>query len=503
MLYTPVYSDARKLEQSVEYDLPDYIPDIRRVLGCEAFADVKNEYRSDGVIRYDGDVVYSVTLLGEDDSISNINIAGGFEGETVYDTGEIMLDFDVEDISVRAVDMRKLQCRSRVAVTSVSEVYTETDMSPEHTADGIYLEVLRNVVNTARTATLRTDEIILSEDIELDVSYPEIARIVYCKCTPCISECRVSGGGVSVHGELTSEILYADASGNYRCVTKKSRLSENLQSDELSADWACCASMRVSEINVQSATNSFGEEKIVELDVVYNVTVNCASNEEVSVISDVYSPEVYIEAIMKNIPAAVYEGCIGGNFTFTGSKTYSEVSLSPESEIVCTHAFLRTGRILRAENGKLVCTGEIVYDLILTEEDHKAGVRCTFPVKYETSLDPGSDAYRVNPELSLISYKAKKDGTGLSFEAEIGVCGLVTVMKNYEIVCGVKVSGERAENGSSVTLFYPDGQSLWEIAKESGVPASDILEANDATETDILAKRVILIPHSKRKKEDD
>ena len=55
-----------------DYTLPDYITDVRKLVGYESKAKINNVYSTDGYFMFEGEVTYSVIVVCEDNSIKNL-----------------------------------------------------------------------------------------------------------------------------------------------------------------------------------------------------------------------------------------------------------------------------------------------------------------------------------------------------------------------------------------------------------------------------------------------
>ena len=484
--------ETERIDKGTEYDVPDYIGDISKVLFYNSSLNITNEYKSDGLCKFEGDVVFSVMLQSEDESINCVNIVNGFSGEIGFEnSADVKLDYVIENDSVKAVNKRKLSCKCTVAVHSALHNTINSEIDVKNNTEDASLQVLSGDIKTLKEHFGVEDEIECRYNIELDSNYPEIGRIIFCDVKPCVTDIRAGVDSVNIRGVNNITVLFSDVNGEIYSYRKKDELNETVNCIGCASDMGCRCNVHVKEIDAISQTNSFGEEKNIELVYKSQISAVAAENIYANACSDAFSPKYDISIEKDNINSSVYSDMLFGNFTFSQSKPYG--GENAECEAVYYESKAKITSFGQNDNKKVIIEGLAIFNVLLKSNGRIEAQREEFPFKYETNIESDKE---LEPFVSVgvICENVRFDNDKISYEAEISINGYFTETENHEIVKTVNFNEEKTRNNDYLTLYYPDGESLWDIAKANGVASEKILIANDCDEKTLIERNVIIIP---------
>ena len=68
-----VYDSVKHTDVAEEFILPDYLPDVKRIIKVDARPKLDGKYISSGKIDYEGDVVCHILFCDEGNHLKNVN----------------------------------------------------------------------------------------------------------------------------------------------------------------------------------------------------------------------------------------------------------------------------------------------------------------------------------------------------------------------------------------------------------------------------------------------
>ncbi len=487
-------------DHSEDFMMPDYISDIRRIAFSDVTAEVSKTSCGTGRIGWECLLTYTAFLLGDDDTLRNVTLQSRMEGEMKAegDTEKAWLEVVLENTGMRATDPRRMNGRCRVCISAYApgEISTRPEMKAEPEA-WAYVEKKTEPVNYTTVTNLQHADQRVSEDIELDASMPEISDIVYCDVRPYVTSTQIKDGRCELRGEATVDICYSDANGEY--FTHGSRVpisaSFDIAHDESRGAFARA---RMGEIKAAAQSNSYGENKVIELDFSWNADVFCAIDGECELISDLYSTAHEITAKSHGVTLDRFVGAFTGNLSVSGESSFEDLSVINAEGVTASRANARINEVVRSENGRLVMHGNADVAMICFtggEKEGYAACEIKIPFKYEKDIDPGKDDFNCIKDMSVASVKARLDHSGIRVDCELVISALVTAPFTEQGIAEVDVRGELENGRAPMTLcFNSGGDKLWDIAKRYNVTGDEILERNGITEDELTTKRVLVIP---------
>ncbi|MBQ3901195.1 MAG: DUF3794 domain-containing protein [Clostridia bacterium] len=485
-------------EAAEEFILPDYLPEIRKILSCTAEALPENKYVDGPCVESSGLVVYSVLYLGNGPELCSaplqseysvkIRVRGGTEGVGARDVGVTTV---CESVSCRATGPRSLTLVAKLvtnvlatgrksaepAVTAASGGET-ADPTP---ADLISIEYLRRPVRCSAARFYGT-----SGDVSGEFSVPaaqgdgEIVApaVVRCTGTAYVTDAAWDGGGLRVKGEVRVRALTSGSDGKYFSVDSSAPFEERIDPGaEFSPDGdaAGAAFARLASLTVDDA----GGGRFAWT-AEYDIDGEIWETGDGEAVCDAFSTACSDETEFVDVDAVRFAGGIDATFS-AGS---SVPAPSARNRTVVTSSGKVTGcRAEVRDDGTVVFTGNCTVTAVTAGDGAASPEEVTFPVRYERSVpalagDAGSNgAPDVRWVMKVISTGARLDGDKLSADAEIAVEASVTARERIRAVSGVILKkDEPAEtDGNVIRLYYPDeGETAWDIAKRYRVSPDSV-----------------------------
>ncbi len=485
-----------------DYSLPDYIVDVQKLVSCEAKAVLQNIYCTDNKFIFEGEITYSILVICEDNSIKNLIYSEDFSvnGDAVGCMASVH-DCKLESVVARLVSPRKLNCRSKIVVTTMNNV--EENTSAIYCGTGLPEAeyTIEKKTETCRYLTFfdeNQQNQHASRDIELTSTRDEISNIVYCRVNICITERKISDGKLLLRGETVSEILYESLNGNYVKHIDRALFSDVVEKQNEATAHLC--EVNVSDIKASVRNNSFGEMKVIELDYTYGIRCRGYIENEVDMLRDIYSTEYDVECMYNSVSAMNLNTLFSASLSVNDSCGAEELGDEGIIDIV-DHNVSVLGVNIKAEplNRRVVVTGELKFDILYKAEEY--GYHTVIrPFKYEREYDGAKEDVYCERSVSAQSVACVIDKGRLILNAEVYLNIMIAEPISYEYIEKAEFANCCSDNKSPVIIYYPNkDDTIWDIAKKYKTTCKDIINANFLSSDSLDGVKVLLLPKKKQR----
>lgn len=510
---TKTFEDSVIKEVNAEYNLPDYLPDVSRLLRTDVRICRAGKYINGNTLEYDGTLCFSVIYSTADGIIKSAEFESDYSGSMPL--GDFSGDCDVgadttmESVSCRPQNPRKLTARAKVKVTAsimCAECTSPTITGKLTASEENDIQYKNEMLDCCFRTSASDTDVSVSEDIGITPPLPEIGEIVSVVLDPYLAEIRAGEGSISYKGALTTCIFYRAANASetafpkYVSVSRRIPISGEMAAEGVTEGCICTGECSVIRLEYGLQPDASGENRNVSLDLSYSVYIDAYCNAKSEVTSDMYSTDYESEAEYKN---ERYRTALGAkNFNFSESGC-TELPDADFGELV---AITGTANVENVEKsgGKLIFTGNADVSAILS---NGAGVYTgkTFSVPFRAEADagfvPANFDYTANA--SIIGINGRIDENKLCADMEISISYAVFSNKECQIVSKLNVMRDKPRLrpvGAGITLYYPQkNESLWDIAKKYGTTKAE-LAARNGLSGELAQSDVLIIPRKEAKK---
>ena len=504
------FEDTSHNEISAEYNLPDYLPDINRLLKVSAKITENAHFLSGDVLEYDGKLKCTILYATGDGDLKSAEFERDFSGNmSVSGTSgdcDIRFDADIETVSCRLMNPRKLTAKIKLVLKG--EVYCSVITTPNivgklSAADERALQYRTHAavgVEMKQAQELATP---ISEDLELDASLPSIDEIIAVETEPYITEFRVSDSNISYKGEIVAEILYRvvpeENEGAEKSAMKFASFSARIPiAGEIPAEGigehpVIRASVQIGAMESRPQQNAFGENRTAELDFDYSVYLDVFCNAETEITTDMYSTDYESDCEEENLSYETALCAKAFNFSADGNAAREDTDFDRIVMTTATAAIEKTEK----QGNKLVFTGTANVSVVLTNGEGIYLSR-TFPMPLKGETDAPRSVFdcAVDARACVVSAISKLDGDQIRANLEVLVSYTVTEQHTEPRIRQISVYKDRparSEKAPSLMLCYPSfGETLWDVAKKYSTTVSELMAANGISAENMPA--VLVIP---------
>ena len=471
-------------EQSVEMDyvLPDYYPDIFRLVRCEIVPVITERAVSGDRLSYTLRCDIRILCCGENDSIVRCveqtrTFQKTVELEHPCDSPEIKLCPKTDHINFRAVNKRRLDIRGAVSV-KVS-VTCESPQEVISDAAGMNIQLRRTPVRAAVSRLTADKQLRISEETELTAAQPAVMNVINCRCT--LSECekKLISGKLLAKGDVSID-------------------SQIIDIDGIDDTYDCSVAPEVISCEVTPTAGKDGENRILRCELELRLLCRCTKAETIMVGTDAYST-IY--------PCEVSVSAGGADqFPTVYSESFRHTAKLAEGENVPANIYSVwvTPKNINARIGddgrSVVISGMLTYSMAARDSSGMISI----PDKDETfeeTIAVGDDisGSTVYADISAkeVSYNISSEGvlTAKSdIAAKISVKGSSKLSAVTDITVDSSTKKER-DGDYAIKLYFgvPD-EDVWSIAKRYSTSVSAIMEENELDGDKLRSGGMLLIP---------
>lgn len=505
-----VYEGTLSTELTEEIALPEYITDVRRVLYTSAEVNAGACACADGRLECSGEVAAAVLLLTERGEIKCLNVTMPYRctassPETEGEETVILSLPSASGASGRLLNPRKLLVHVRVSETV--RMYGKRNIEPsvngaESVAEESAIERDTAAVECMSVASGQERDIPVSFDIELDNSLPAAAEIITCRVRAAAGECRPASDGIQLDSELEAVALYRAEDGGIQTVSRRIPNTSRVGLNRLAEGGEYTAAVTPYNIRTSVESNSFGESRIIELDMSLSAQITGAINSTADITRDAYSTSFASSNSFRDYICPSMRRCSGLQFSVTAQKPLSELQSPQVERILYSDAALRDISVVYdRERARAVWQAEADICALASAPDGEIfPITFSSPVKYDfdAPLSGQPDALTGAKALNI---RARTDGVNILCDFDVTASLLCAENVTLHAVESVALDRQKRVDNTrrpSVILYYPrSGERLWDIAKHYSTTREALSTANNISGETVQSESVMIIPRKK------
>ncbi|MBR6102690.1 MAG: DUF3794 domain-containing protein [Ruminococcus sp.] len=483
-------------EQSVEKDfvLPDYCPDVFRILKCRVIPRVTSQSINGGRMTVDTEAVIKVMYLSEGNGRVNLleqklSFTRSFELPKECISPSVNAVPRLEYVNCRVISQRRVDVRGafsvRVKVTGEERSQFITD------AQGCNVQLLRRQTSYPAKRLTAAKRITVVEDLELGGAKPPVGAVLRTACRFEQQEQKIIQGKLITKGEATVDLLYTPAESEALSIeAMRFGLPYSQIIDIDGIDESYTVNIDIISAGCEIIPKPNAPEQL-ECELVMLVSCEAYKYESCEAVTDAFS----------TVYAYSTEQCgfdIGGTPVWQNESFRLEGTLNSTGEEIASiaSAWCETGSVsVRGSDGKSVVSGSITMSAIGSDITGTAiYLENELPFEYELEGGTCEDAEAFVTDCSY----HLADGNTVEIKADIAVKALSSDAGRIIPLSGLEIDEntvEKPSDGYALKLCAVSaGETLWDIAKRCRTSIKAIIEENDLTSDKTEESGMLLIP---------
>ena len=492
------YDGYCEQEISCDINLPDYCPDIMRILKCTVKPNITGSKITGDRATAEGTAKINVIYSDEKNNIFCYNTDYPFskyvELSAPCDSASLVTKSKVEFVNCRAVSKRRIDIHGALSIFFKVVGTSRDTVISSATGDGIQLK--RKSIDTSSVTAVTDKKFQLSSVEKLSDTMPGIGKIIDCTAAPIISETRIIKGKLLIKGELAVRVIYcSDSEENATAVlTCEIPFNEIAEATDFNDNCRVNIEMQVLSLTAEPKVDNDGEYRYMNISADLCAGVTAYEDICANVVNDAYSTQSEIDTkyTLLDFPK------ISTSFSDTISckESLDLSALNPQK--IYTVLVSQPDVKCRFDEGKMNISGKISLSIVIINNEG-VPVCCEREAAFEYSRSAEGDKNRLTciPQIDISEFACNLNGNGCAdFKAELSLCATIFENCKEKVLTSLAVcENTQKEKKSSLTIYFCSGnESLWEIARHYNTTVEDIMEENELTADCIEGKKMLMIP---------
>ncbi len=463
-----------------DFSLPDYQPEIKRLLRVRATVHPADHYIGAGEVECSGMVDYCVLYAGNDGALYSVTESGEYrfsvpmEISGDFDLGEGFVcdaELPVDMVSGRVAAPRKviIKCRLRPRV----RIYGVQSIGEGMPKESEGIEVLRGSAEAAKVFLATSDPVSLGDEIRLDAPVGEM-RVIGSEGQVFLTEVSAGSGAVNCRGEVCLKLLICGEGENAQPIPLLRRIpfTRSVLVDGAEINCDCTASGICTSVGVTV------EDGRLLCDVTLLLQVRAQRNQELTFLRDVYSTKTESQA--KTMPVTLPQAISAVNSNFSVNQTVSleDVGIRANQSLWDLSA-LASVTSLEQERGKCYLLGRLRCHAVLFCEGEVSPQEFEVPFRYECELPEEANVSEYHATATVLTCRAKMDGGHIQVDAEVAINAALLGETSVQMLEEIHFGEPITQSKCVYTVCYPAREdTLWSVAKRYHRPVSVVADVN-------------------------
>ncbi len=486
-------------EQAIDTDftLPDYCPDIERVLKCRVVPRLISKSISGDTLNIDG--VATATLIYCDSE----GKLCGFEHEvpfkksvTVGSVGEnscIFVSLVPDYMNCRAVTQRKMDIHGVISVkikitgTESREIITDAE------AEGIQLKS----GSCPATSPLGFSEknVMIEEELELGRGSAAVRSVLRSDARAVVDECKMVGNKAVIKGDVVVNALYCTEEGTTELYENRIPFNQVLELGVEGENCRCEARVQVLSCLLRPRTNLSGEAKSLAAECRLSVMAFASCDNDIPVLYDAFCTKHELKLTTADIAVKKLESTLSERYMCKKTLDFSENTFGSVVDLWCES---KVGKV-QITGGVLTVDGTVnICFIALDTENMPQYYERSVDFEYTHNIDCDSKELTAMADIALIgaAYTVLSESR-LEVRVELGISAGIYLSRKECVITDLEMSDEPIASKKRAPLmvyFAESGEQVWDISKRYGANCGDLMTVNELKEETLTRPTMLLIP---------
>lgn len=488
---TVIYHDT-----SEEFSLPDYVPEIRKVLAVTAQALPESKYISEGneasVLDFGGSVTYSLIYTDEDGSLSALPLNSAYEAKAQItpEPKGTFIDTTVDSANCRVIGPRRVNLKSKLKsrILAFREANVSENIGPKSSADELYIERLVQGYEGLDFSTHSLQGIKINERLDKG------GKPLWCDAQGIVRDVKAQRGSVSVKGDVIVKCL-VNKNGKIEVVEKQIPFFEEVEAEGCETGDTAQANIRC--VSLAISNEEANSEESLFFDLECEIECETFKPMQVQITKDAYSTKNEMENEYKIQSLNSLLKVQNSSFSISEGLKRKNKDIESIIQIIPNPVVEKT----EAKGSRAIVTGKVEIVLIGTRELENAeneylSESYEIPFRYELDLGKSTQNAIIRALAQCIGMNARyeKDMIYVNGEINMGITAYEQNEVNMLYKGTILKEKEIKKDTSCLKIYFPkDSDTLWEIAKMYHTRVADICEENDVDkDTRLSASKLII-----------
>lgn len=491
------------VEQPVDLDfsLPDYCPDIQKILKCQICPQISSRNISGDKLYVEGNATISLMYLdAEKMSIRccehNSPFSTSINLKSAVQDAIVSTKTKTEYVNCRAVTPRRLDIHGAFSICAKVRCKKEKDVVCDIDGDGIEKKKISTKCNNV--IGLGQQYFNIAEVIDKGSRQPNIEHILKTSVSIEMHDYKTLQNKIMLNASANIKVVYI-SDIEYSTVDVLEHtvpISQILDIEGVQDNCACDLNLEVLNHEIAIRPSENDESNLLSFECKLGASVVAFEEKDTSILSDVYSVDFesepkYEKVLLTNLVDKLNETY---NLKSTVDLNDGELSdlIDAGGELTSVKCFVKDGKIIF--EGKInVCVLAKDADEIPTYFERLV------EFTYEYAHENVDGAVFCEENITLRSCECRLVGkNSIEVSAELQLNALVYAECSHMSITDIFVDEEKPrekDKKTALTLYYADdGEELWDIARKYCTCVDKIKLENELEDDTLQGRKMLFIP---------
>ncbi len=485
----PLFGDRAEKELVISVTLPEYQPNIVKIMKC-SLCPIVTDSRIDGSVisvsgKVEGDIIYLSDFEGK---VKSIHIDEDFSHDfkmpdAASENALLSVSADVSNVATKLLSPRQLDTKCRINIgANVTENTQKELYSPESAKnDGAFVKTTTLPFSVRTPLALYSDT--LQGDIQLSDDQKNISEIIFTDAVAFFERTSVSEGEVHFKGVMNICCVYCaqgtgDEMSEYVTITTTLPFEASISDESITKDSHIFANITPFCPKASVSYDNYGENRIISLNIPYTVNAYVYNDNSLCICTDVFGTQGDITPQMCSFTTEKTLGVINTTAEFTEKLRTDSKALSQIDGGIFTAKPLGTeiseGKyfVLARINGTLFGKDQNSY-LVISDVSFNTKV----PID---GITPLPDTY-AEVSLNTRDFSLSHENGAVICNMTLGIDAVVSQKSKSDCIETVSITSEqnKSTGKAQIIVYYPDAnEDIWSIAKHFRVDPKILSDSN-------------------------
>lgn len=301
----------QKVQITIDEDInvSEMKPDIDRVLQCTVRLNINDGVVTNDKVSVEGELKANILYVPLNDNkpihniwfVAPINEVINMNNITNGDNIDIKLS--LEDIRCRVINSRKLNVKAIVEIKTCADERKDLRITSDVKAQ-TELEKMYDTIKLCQLEQSKKESFKIKDELAIPAGKPNITELLWHDVTIQNSEMKLIEDKINLKGTLCIAALYLgeNAENSLEFVENELTFNGLIDANGCNDSMIPDISVKILEDNLQIRPDLDGEERVLGVDVLTELDIKVYNEEEVSVLSDLYSLNSELDIVKQDVP---------------------------------------------------------------------------------------------------------------------------------------------------------------------------------------------------------
>lgn len=486
-------------EQSLEADLhlPDYCPEISRILRCAVEPSVGSFSLQGDQIAANGTATVRLLYLDAEGNPAAYEQSYPLQRqlrapENAQDC-VLTLQVRTEYTNCRALDPRRVEVRAMLSFVLTGACCRKEQLLSGVSGGGMQTQTADD--RLLDLIGLSEKSFVLSEVAEIPADRAPISRVLHVGASVLIDETKLISNKALIKGDCEVTAQYLAENGAVESLVHHLPVSQIIELDGLTESSLLQLTPQVTATEAVLKADASGAMRMLELSVSVHASAAAFLDKTLTLLTDAYSTSGSTELRRRPVELATLDQQF--RLSFTNQVVLESIGVAVGRVLAVWCSDLRFSSTMQEQSCCLRGTysAEILYE---DQSDTRGFLQKTVSFEDRIPLKGKAERLTVLADLQLLAAACIVTGDSrMELRTEIAAQGMILSISQQSCVSELQLQPAASQAGdkTALTLYFSEpGETLWEIARHYQTTVAAIKEENQLEDDVIKEKAMLLIP---------